>query len=420
MDKLIIEASQPLRGTVKVDGAKNSVLPIMAASLLTHDMCTIYDVPDLSDAAVMEEILNHLGAHTAWNKAERKVEIRADKTIKTDAPYELVSRMRASFLITGPLLARTGYASIPLPGGCAIGARPIELHLKGFAAMGAQIVKEHGFVSLSAKRGLVGAKIYLDFPSVGATENIMMAATLAEGQTIIENCAVEPEIVDLAYFLNAIGGDIRGAGTDTIKINGVRELRGASHNIIPDRIEAGTFMVAAALTGGDITVENVVWDHLKPVIAKLIEAGATVEQTDVGLRVWQGARQCIRPIDVKTMPYPGFPTDMQAQFIALLTIAEGTSIVTETVFENRFMHVGELKRMGANIKIEGRSAIIEGTRALTGASVRASDLRAGAALVLAGLVAEGTTELSDVYHLERGYCGFLEKLRRLGASLEAR
>jgi len=392
----------------------------MAAALLTHDMCTVYDVPDLSDAAVMEEILNHLGAHTAWNKAERKVEIRADKSIKTDAPYELVSRMRASFLITGPLLARLGFASIPLPGGCAIGARPIELHLKGFAAMGAQIVKEHGFVSICAKRGLVGAKIYLDFPSVGATENIMMAATLAEGQTIIENCAVEPEIVDLANFLNAIGGDVRGAGTDTIKINGVRELRGAQHTIIPDRIEAGTFMVAAALTGGDITVENVVWDHLKPVTAKLIEAGAMVEQTDAGLRVWQGARQNVRPLDVKTLPYPGFPTDMQSQFMALLTIAEGTSIVTETVFENRFMHVGELKRMGANIKIEGRSAIIEGTRKLMGASVRASDLRAGAALVLAGLVAEGTTELTDVYHLERGYCGFLEKLSRLGAKLEAR
>jgi len=405
---------------VKVDGAKNSVLPIMAAALLTHEVCTIHDVPDLSDAAVMDEILCCLGASTAWNKSERTIEICARNANKTDAPYELVSRMRASFLITGPLLARRGYASIPLPGGCAIGARPIELHLKGFAAMGAQIVKEHGFVSLHAQQGLVGAKIYLDFPSVGATENIMMAATLAGGQTIIENCAVEPEIVDLSNFLNSIGADVRGAGTDTIRINGVRELHGAGHTIIPDRVEAGTFMVAAALTGGDITMENIVWDHLKPVTAKLIEAGAVVEQTEHGLRVRRNAGQPLRTVDIKTLPYPGFPTDMQAQFMTLLTIAEGTSIVTETVFENRFMHVGELKRMGADIKIEGRSAIIEGSPGLMGASIRASDLRAGAALVLAGLAAEGTSELSGFYHLERGYCDLVSKLRGLGADLELR
>ena len=418
MGKLIIETSPPLRGVVKIDGAKNSVLPIMAAALLTHEECVINDIPHLSDAEVMEEILNHLGAQTSWDKAGRSITIKAGNEIKADAPYELVSLMRASFLITGPLLARSGFASIPMPGGCAIGARPIELHLKGFAAMGAEITKEHGFVSLSAKNGLSGAKIYLDFPSVGATENIMMAATLANGQTIIENCAVEPEIVDLSNFLNSIGGDVRGAGTDTIRINGVRELRGAQHTVIPDRIEAGTFMVAAAITKGDVTLENIVWDHLKPITAKLIEAGVAVEQTEAGLRVRNGLEQLGTPLDIKTMPYPGFPTDMQAQFMSLLTTANGTSIVTETVFENRFMHVGELKRMGANIKIEGRSAIIEGTPQLMGASIRASDLRAGAALVLAGLIAEGTTEISEVYHLERGYCGFVDKLRRLGARLE--
>ena len=417
LDRLVIQNSSPLRGAVRIDGAKNSLLPIMAAVLLTSEACTIYDVPTLKDGAVMEQILNQVGVETSREPREASMTLRPVGVNRDDVPYELANAIRGSFLVTGPLLSRFGRARIPLPGGCPIGARPIELHLKGFAAMGVDIAKEHGFVSLSSPGRLRGAKIYLDFPSVGATENIIMAAVLAEGRTIIENCAVEPEIVDLANFINAMGGDVRGAGTDTVKVNGVAELHGAQHTIIPDRLEAGTFMVAAAITGGDVVVENAVGDHLKPIIAKLEEAGAKVQQAENGLRTWmpQGAK--LRGIDLKTMPYPGFPTDMQAQFMALLAVAQGASIVTETVFENRFMHVGELKRMGANIKIEGRSAIIEGCEGLQGASVRATDLRAAAAIALAGLVAGGTTTIDDVHHLERGYSGFVEKLRILGANI---
>jgi len=323
--------------------------------------------------------------------------------------------MRASFLVMGPLLARTGKVKIPLPGGCAIGARPIDLHLKGFAAMGAEIVRDHGFVSATAKR-LRAARIYLDFPSVGATENILMAACLAKGRTVIENCATEPEIVDLSNFLNSIGAKVRGAGTDTIRIDGVKRLSGGTHNIIPDRIEAGTFMVAAAITGGDVELLNVVSDHLKPVIAKLRESGVVIDESERGLRV-RGLKTRPRAIDLKTLPYPGFPTDMQAPFVSLLALCEGTSVVTETVFENRFMHVGELKRMGADIKIEGRSAIVEGTETLQGTQVRATDLRAGAALVLSALVAAGTSEITDIHHLDRGYCLLDEKLRALGARI---
>jgi UDP-N-acetylglucosamine 1-carboxyvinyltransferase len=324
--------------------------------------------------------------------------------------------MRASFLIMGPLLARTGSAKISLPGGCAIGSRPIDLHLKGFEALGAEIVIGHGFIEAKAPHGLIGTRVYLDFPSVGATENIMMAASLAKGQTIIENAAEEPEIVDLANYINIMGGKVKGAGTNIIKVDGVKELHGAPHTVIPDRVEAGTYMVAAAITGGDILIENVIIDHLKPVVAKLKEAGVSISEEGTGIRVI-GGQQLLKAVDIKTLPYPGFPTDMQAQMMAMTTVAYGTSIVTETVFENRFMHVDELKRMGAHIKIEGRSAIVEGVRKLTGAPVKATDLRAGAALLLAGLVAEGETEISCIHHIDRGYDGIERKFRGLGANI---
>jgi UDP-N-acetylglucosamine 1-carboxyvinyltransferase len=322
--------------------------------------------------------------------------------------------MRASFLVMGPLLARTGRAVIPLPGGCAIGTRPIDLHLKGFKAMGARIIYGHGCIEAMAG-GLTGSSIYLDFPSVGATENLLMAACLAKGNTIIENAAEEPEIVDLVNFLNSMGARIKGAGTKVIRVEGVPRLSGAVHTVIPDRIEAGTFLTAAAITGGDMLVDNVICDHLKPVTAKLREAGVNVEEYESSIRVAGGEQ--LRPVDIKTMPYPGFPTDMQAQLMAVLSLAKGTSVVTETVFENRFMHANELKRMGARIKIEGRTAIVQGVPRLTGAPVKATDLRAGAALVIAGLAADGESEISNVHHIDRGYDRLEEKLRNLGADI---
>jgi len=414
--RFIIENSMPLKGSVKISGSKNAVLPILAASVLTEGKCIIRDVPRQSDVETMRRLLESLGVNLNWNKEQGIIKISAAGKLRAEAEYDLVSKMRASFLVMGPLLARLGEVNVPLPGGCAIGARPVDLHLKGFSALGAEVVQEHGNVRARAKR-LKGARVYLDFPSVGATENIMMAAVLADGITVLENCAVEPEIVDLANFLNSAGAEIRGAGTDSIKIAGVKTLSEADHSIIPDRIEAGTFMVAAGVTKGDITVTNVVADHLKPLIAKLKEMNLNVTETDLGLRVNYTDDKRLVAADIKTLPYPGFPTDMQAQFMSLLILAEGTSIVTETVFENRFMHVGEFKRMGADIKIESRSAIIEGVKKLTGAQVKATDLRAGAALVLAALTASGTSELSDIHHIDRGYCNLAEKLSQLGAKI---
>lgn len=411
--KIIIEKSGPLKGTVRVSGAKNSVLPILAASLLATEKCLLEDVPDLNDVDVICEVLACLGADVKRLDRER-IEVNASSIDNFEAPYELVRKMRASFLVMGPLLARMGEARISMPGGCAIGTRPIDLHLKGFKALGAEITLGHGFVEAKADK-LIGTKIYLDFPSVGATENIMMAAVLAEGQTIIENAAEEPEITDLANFLNKMGAQIMGAGTDTIRINGVKKLKGATHTVIPDRIEAGTYMVAAAITGGNVLVDNVVADHLKPVIAKLKECDMEVYEEGSGIRVIGKERP--KAVDIKTLPYPGFPTDMQAQFMALMSIAEGTSVFIETVFENRFMHVRELERMGANIKIEGRSAVVEGKRKLLGAPVKATDLRAGAALILAGLVSEGKTEITNTNHIDRGYVDIEEKLRNLGAKI---
>lgn len=405
-----------MRGTVEIGGAKNAVLPVLAAALLTEQPCVLQNVPTLSDVKAMRVLLESLGVKT--RKSGDSLAVDASRVDSTDAAYELVGKLRASFLVMGPLLARFGRAKVPLPGGCAIGSRPVDLHLKGFAALGAEIDNSHGFVTAEAKR-LRGAKIYLDFPSVGATENIMMAASLADGQTILENCAIEPEIVDLANFLNSIGAKVRGAGTDTIKIEGVRALNAKSprHSIIPDRIEAGTFMVAAAVSRGDVTLTNVMADHVKPVTAKLKEVNVCVEESDDGVRVFCPPAHELIAADLKTLPYPGFPTDMQAQFMALMATADGTSVITETVFENRFMQVGELKRMGAEIKIESRSAIVEGVSKLTGTQVAASDLRAGAALVLAALRAEGATEISGICHIDRGYDRLDARLNSLGAAI---
>lgn len=415
MEKFVVKKSKPLEGTVRINGAKNAVLPIMAATLLTGEKCTLENVPNLRDVKVMGEVLNHFGAVVNRDKNKKTVDIEISEITVTESPYELIQKMRASFFVMGPLLAREGRARISLPGGCAIGARPVDLHLKGFAALGAEITHGKGFIEAKADE-LVGDSIYLDFPSVGATENIMMAATMAKGETTIENAAQEPEIIDLANFLSKMGANIRGAGTDTIRINGVKQLKGTIHEIIPDRIETGTFMVAAAITKGDITVENVMPSHVKPVIAKLRETGAEVIVGEDDIRVI--GKEANKPVDITTLPYPGFPTDMQAQFMVLMTLLGGTSLVVETVFENRFMHVSELSRLGANIKIEGHSAIVEGVNTLDGAEVMATDLRAGAALVLAGLVAEDETHVNKIFHIDRGYEGFAEKLTKLGAVID--
>ena len=417
MAKFLVRNSGPLIGEVTISGSKNAVLPIMAASLLTNEKCQIMDVPRLRDVDVMCSILRRVGAEVEEDYGNNQLYIEAGDILENEAPYALVNKMRASVLLMGPLLARTGRAKMPLPGGCAIGARPIDLHLKGFAALGAKIEETSDYVEAIAENGLKGCNLYLDFPSVGATENVIMAAVLAEGTSIIENVAEEPEIIDLANFLNKMGAKIKGAGTDTIKIEGVKELFGVRHSVIPDRIETGTFMVAAAITRGNILIKNALPDHVKPVIAKLRECGVVIDDYLDGLMV-RGDVNPLIATDIKTLPYPGFPTDMQSIFMALLATTEGTSNVIETVFENRFMHVLELERMGAKIKTEDRKATIEGTNALKGAKVLATDLRAGAAVVLAGLAAEGETEVSEIYHIERGYENFIEKFRSLGADIE--
>ena len=416
MEKLIIHGGQPLKGRVKISGAKNAVLPIIAATLLGQDTASLLDeVPALEDVHTITEVLKKLGVKVEFDAEKHQLHVDSSVIGSCEAPYDLVRKMRASFLIMGPLLARCGQAKISLPGGCAIGTRPIDLHLKGFEALGAEIKIGHGFIEATAPEGLKGAKIYLDFPSVGATENILMAAAMADGVTVLENPAQEPEIVDLANYLNVMGAKIRGAGTNVIKIEGVSKLVGRDYTIIPDRIEAGTYMVAAAMTQGDVYIENAISEHLKPVIAKLKEAGVSIEEDVDGIRVSCNKR--VKAVDIKTMPYPGFPTDMQAQFMAMLAVAEGTGLVTETVFENRFMHVDELKRMGANIKIDGRTSVVEGVDTLTGCQVKATDLRAGAAMVLAGLVAEGETQVGYIHHIDRGYDNLVQKLVGLGADI---
>ena len=416
MEKLIVKGGNRLVGAVKTSGAKNAVLPIIAASILGTTPSHLDEVPMLEDVHTISEVLKCLGLAVECSPEKNVLDIDSTEITSYEAPYELVRTMRASFLVMGPLLARIGKARISMPGGCAIGARPIDIHLKGFEALGVKIEQGHGYIEASAPEGLKGTSIYFDFPSVGATENIMMAASLAEGTTILENAAEEPEIVDLANYLNKMGAKIRGAGTDTIRIEGVEKLHGADYTIIPDRIEAGTYMIAAAMTGGDIVVENVLPEHQKPLIAKLREAGAVVEEDIDKVRVI-GKNQ-LKAVSIKTQPYPGFPTDMQAQMMAMMVIAEGRSKVTETVFENRFMHVVELNRMGAQISTEGRSAVIDGPCKLTGCDVRATDLRAGAAMILAGLVAEGTTRIGDLHHIDRGYENIVAKLKNLGADIE--
>ncbi|EMA6343249.1 UDP-N-acetylglucosamine 1-carboxyvinyltransferase [Bacillus cytotoxicus] len=415
MEKIIVRGGKRLNGTVRVEGAKNAVLPIIAAALLASDGKNVLsEVPVLSDVYTINEVLRHLNAEVVFEN--NQVTIDASKELKIEAPFEYVRKMRASVQVMGPLLARNGRARIALPGGCAIGSRPIDQHLKGFEAMGAKVKVGNGFVEAYVEGELKGAKIYLDFPSVGATENIMSAAALAKGTTIIENAAKEPEIVDLANFLNAMGAKVRGAGTGTIRIEGVDKLYGTHHSIIPDRIEAGTFMVAAAITGGNILIENAVPEHLRSVTAKMEEMGVKVIEENEGLRVIGPDK--LKAVDIKTMPHPGFPTDMQSQMMALLLQADGTSMITETVFENRFMHVEEFRRMNADIKIEGRSVIMNGPNNLQGAEVSATDLRAAAALILAGLVAEGHTRVTELKHLDRGYVNFHKKLAALGATIE--
>ncbi|KDB43436.1 UDP-N-acetylglucosamine 1-carboxyvinyltransferase [Bacillus cereus] len=415
MEKIIVRGGKRLNGTVRVEGAKNAVLPIIAAALLASDGKNVLsEVPVLSDVYTINEVLRHLNAEVVFEN--NQVTIDASKELNIEAPFEYVRKMRASVQVMGPLLARNGRARIALPGGCAIGSRPIDQHLKGFEAMGAKVQVGNGFVEAYVEGELKGAKIYLDFPSVGATENIMSAATLAKGTTILENAAKEPEIVDLANFLNAMGAKVRGAGTGTIRIEGVDKLYGANHSIIPDRIEAGTFMVAAAITGGDILIENAVPEHLRSITAKMEEMGVKIIEENEGVRVIGPDK--LKAVDIKTMPHPGFPTDMQSQMMALLLQADGTSMITETVFENRFMHVEEFRRMNADIKIEGRSVIMNGPNSLQGAEVGATDLRAAAALILAGLVSEGYTRVTELKHLDRGYVDFHKKLASLGATIE--
>ncbi|GIN86519.1 UDP-N-acetylglucosamine 1-carboxyvinyltransferase 1 [Heyndrickxia sporothermodurans] len=415
MEKIIVRGGKRLNGTVQVEGAKNSVLPVIAASLLASEgRSIIRDVPSLSDVYTIGEVLRYLNADVTFQ--DNIITVDASRELLVEAPFEYVRKMRASVLVMGPLLARMGKARVALPGGCAIGSRPIDLHLKGFEAMGAKVKVGNGFIEAETEGRLHGAKIYLDFPSVGATQNIMMAAALAEGTSTIENCAKEPEIVDLANYLNKMGAVVKGAGTGTIRIEGVERLYAADHTIIPDRVEAGTFMIASAITGGDVLVKGAVPEHLTSLIAKLEEMGVTIIEEEQGLRVIGPDK--LKAVDIKTMPHPGFPTDMQSQMMSLLVVAEGTGMITETVFENRFMHVEEFRRMNSDIKIEGRSVIINGPCQLQGAEVAATDLRAAAALIIAGLKADGYTRVTELKHLDRGYLNFHQKLASLGADIE--
>jgi UDP-N-acetylglucosamine 1-carboxyvinyltransferase len=409
MDKIVIEGGQRLRGEVQVSGAKNAALPLLCSAILTSGRCTFRNVPMLNDVQTMGRLLARLGCVV---EGTRSVTVRADNLTDFEAPYELVKTMRASVLVLGPLVARHGRARVSLPGGCAIGARPIDQHLRGLEAMGAKITLSHGYVEARAKR-LVGARIVCDVPTVTGSENLIMAASLAKGRTVIENAAREPEVEELARVLNKMGARIQGAGTGVVTIEGVDELMPVEHAILPDRIEAGTFMVAAAITRGDVLVRDCLPEHLDAVTAKLRAAGAEVTAEDGGLRV--RARGGLGAVDITTQPYPGFPTDMQAQFMVLAGIAQGQSVITETIFENRYMHVQELARMGADIHVDGRTAVIRGRPRLEGATVMATDLRASASLVLAGLCASGTTEVLRVYHLDRGYEKIERKLSKLGA-----
>lgn len=416
MEEIIVRGGNQLNGTVRIEGAKNVVLPILAASLLAEEGITTLDnVPILSDVFTMNQVIRHLNVDVDFDEQKNQVTIDASRQLEIEAPYEYVSQMRASIVVMGPLLARNGHAKVAMPGGCAIGKRPIDLHLKGFQALGAKIIQKNGYIEAIADE-LIGNTIYLDFPSVGATQNIMMAAVKAKGTTIIENVAREPEIVDLANILNKMGAQVYGAGTETMRIEGVDHLHAVNHSIVQDRIEAGTFMVAAAMTQGNVLIADAISEHNRPLISKLIEMGAEIIEEEGGVRVI-GPKH-ILPTDVKTMPHPGFPTDMQAQMTAIQLVAEGTSVVTETVFENRFQHLEEMRRMNAHVKIDGNVAIMDGNHELQGAEVYATDLRAAAALVLAGLKANGITRVRNLNYLDRGYYNFHIKLQQLGADVE--
>ncbi|MGX7197166.1 UDP-N-acetylglucosamine 1-carboxyvinyltransferase [Enterococcus olivae] len=416
MEEIIVQGGNQLEGTVKIEGAKNAVLPILAASLLAEDgVTTLRNVPILSDVFTMNQVIRHLNVDIDFDEKNNQITIDASRQLEIEAPYEYVSKMRASIVVMGPLLARNGHAKVAMPGGCAIGKRPIDLHLKGFQALGAKIIQKDGYIEAIADE-LKGNSIYLDFPSVGATQNIMMAAVKAKGTTTIDNVAREPEIVDLANILNKMGARIYGAGTETMRIEGVDRLVAVNHPIVQDRIEAGTFMVAAAMTQGNVLIQDAISEHNRPLLSKLVEMGVKVIEEEEGVRII-GPKE-LKPTDVKTMPHPGFPTDMQAQMTAIQSLAKGTSIVTETVFENRFQHLEEMRRMNAHVKIDGNLAIIEGGHELQGALVYATDLRAAAALILAGLRAKGRTRVRNLKYLDRGYYKFHEKLQALGANVE--
>lgn len=418
MEKIIVRGGQTrLAGEVTIEGAKNAVLPLLAATILASSGETVLDnVPILSDVFTMNEVVRGLGISVEFDQDSKQIRVDASGEIGSQAPYKYVNQMRASIVVLGPILARNGFARVSMPGGCTIGSRPIDLHLKGLEAMGATIRQKAGNIEAEATR-LKGATIYMDFPSVGATQNLMMAATLAEGTTVIENAAREPEVVDLAILLNKMGASVKGAGTETLVIKGVDSLHGATHQVVQDRIEAGTFMVAAAMTGGDVLVKDAVWEHNRPLIAKLLEMGVSVSEEEGGIRV-RSVVDKLKPVMVKTLPHPGFPTDMQAQFTALMAIAKGESTMVETVFENRFQHLEEMRRMDVHSEIMRDTAVITGGNPLQGAEVMSTDLRASAALILSGLVAEGTTTVGKLTHLDRGYYQFHEKLVRLGADIK--
>lgn len=416
MEKIIVRGGNKLSGTVEIEGAKNAVLPILAASILpTEGRTVLHNVPILSDVFTMNNVIRFLNVKVGFDEDQKEIMVDATDELSYEAPFKYVSKMRASIVVLGPLLARVKHAKVAMPGGCAIGSRPVDLHLKGLEAMGAKIIRNDGYIEATTD-GLKGANIYLDFPSVGATQNIMMAATLAKGTTIIENVAREPEIVDLANFLNKMGAHVTGAGTETIKVVGVSHLHGVEHTVVQDRIEAGTFMVAAAITNGNILIKDAIEEHNKPLISKLEEMGAQVIREDEGIRVVGPAK--LKPADVKTMPHPGFPTDMQPQISVAQLAADGTSTLTETVFENRFMHLEELRRMNADFKVEGNAAVLNGPTHFSGSEVAATDLRAAAALILAGLIADGITQVTHLEYLDRGYWHFNQKLASLGAEIK--
>ena len=414
MDKFVIKGGTRLKGEVTISGAKNAAVAILPATLLINGVCTIDNLPNISDVKIFCEILTKLGAKITWN-TPNEITIDTRNIDCTNAPLEMTSKFRASYYLLGALLGRCGCAEVGIPGGCNLGARPIDQHIKGFEALGAEVVIEHGAVSVNAEN-LHAANIFFDVVSVGATINVMIAATMAEGTTILENVAKEPHVVDVANFLNTMGADVKGAGTDVIRVKGVKKLIGCNYSVIPDQIEAGTFMIAAAATKGDITIKNVIPKHLESISAKLLEMGAIVEEGDDSVRVT--VDKPLKGVSVKTAPYPGFPTDVQQPMSTLLSITEGRSLIAESIWENRHKHTDELKKMGAEIKVEGRTAIIDGVKSLNGAKVTATDLRAGAAMVIAGLVANGETEISDIEHIDRGYPHIEDKFRALGADIK--